>query len=172
MWIRSEVDNDVQYGVVGQLLILLTVANGTPVLAKRMLGDRLSHPLDSGLPFFDGRPLFGRSKTIRGVLIAIVATTLAAPLLGLEFRIGAVVGGTAMVGDLLSSFTKRRLGMPASSRAMALDQVPESALPLLACRDALSLTTADILVGTAVFLVGEVLLSRLLFKMHVRDQPY
>ena len=39
-----------------ELLILLAVANGTPVIAKRILGDRLARPLDGGALFFDGKP--------------------------------------------------------------------------------------------------------------------
>ena len=79
---------------------------------------------------------------------------------------------TAMAGDLLSSFLKRRLGFQSSSQAMGLDQIPKSLFPLLACQLPLSLTAVDILAGTAIFFVGEVLLSRVLFRLHVRDRPY
>jgi CDP-diglyceride synthetase len=155
-----------------QLLILLTLANGSPVVAKLILGKKVSQPADWNLQFVDGRPLLGSSKTIRGLLISIVVTTVCAPLLGLTLTIGLIVGTTAMVGDLLSSFLKRRLALAPSSRAVGLDQIPESLLPLLACRYALSLTAVDIMVGTAIFLVGELVLSRVLFKYHIRDRPY
>ena len=77
-----------------------------------------------------------------------------------------------MAGDLLSSFLKRRLNLPSSSQAIGLDQVPESLFPILACRDALSLTIADIALGVGVFFVGELILSRFLFQVHLRDEPY
>jgi CDP-2,3-bis-(O-geranylgeranyl)-sn-glycerol synthase len=93
-------------------------------------------------------------------------------LLGLTLKIGFVVATTAMAGDLLSSFLKRRLGLQPSSQAVGLDQIPESLFPLLACRQALSLTVLDIVFGTAIFFLGEVLLSRVLFRLHVRDRPY
>jgi len=83
-----------------------------------------------------------------------------------------VVATTAMAGDLLSSFLKRRLALQPSSQAVGLDQIPESLFPLLACRQALSLTVLDIVVGTAIFFLGEVVLSRVLFRLHVRDRPY
>jgi CDP-2,3-bis-(O-geranylgeranyl)-sn-glycerol synthase len=79
---------------------------------------------------------------------------------------------TAMAGDLFSSFLKRRLGLAPSSRATGIDQIPESLFPLLACARLLSLTVVDIAAGTAIFLIGEVVLSRLLFKFHLRDRPY
>ncbi len=160
------------YGVLAQLLILLTVANGSPIIAKWALGDRFSTPLDYGMKFADGRPIFGPSKTIRGILISILVTTAGAPILGLEPQIGSLVAATAMAGDLCSSFIKRRLGRPQGSKATGLDQIPESLLPLLASRWMLSLTAVDILIGTAVFMAGELLLSRLLFMLHIRDRPY
>ena len=49
------------------------MANGTPILAKALLGDRLARPFDGGAVFVDGRPLFGLTKTIRGILVSLVA---------------------------------------------------------------------------------------------------
>lgn len=160
------------YRAVAQLLILLLLANGSPVIAKRVLGETFARPLDNHAGFIDGRPLFGASKTIRGIVVSLLVTTLGAPLLGLEFRIGLLVAATAMAGDLLSSFLKRRLDLAPSSRATGLDQIPESLFPLLACRSALSLTVMDIAAGCAIFFVGEVLLSYLFFRLRLRDRPY
>jgi len=152
--------------------VLLALANGTPVIAKKLLGARGAWPVDGGLTVWDGRPLFGASKTWRGVALAIVVTTGASPLVGLDVTIGAVAGATAMAGDLCSSFLKRRLGFVSSSRAVGIDQVPESLLPFIACRAALPLSIADIVAGVAVFTVGEMLASRLLYRWHIRDRPY
>jgi CDP-2,3-bis-(O-geranylgeranyl)-sn-glycerol synthase len=158
--------------VILQLLVLLMLANGTPVIAKKILGDRYSYPLDGNLRFVDGRPLFGRSKTIRGVVLAVVVATAGAALIGPGWKAGALVGSFAMAGDLLSSFSKRRLNLPSSSRANGLDQVPESLFPLLACRNLLSLAAADIAICVTMFFAGEVLLSRLLYAFNLRDRPY
>jgi CDP-2,3-bis-(O-geranylgeranyl)-sn-glycerol synthase len=158
--------------VLLQLSILLMLANGTPLIAKKMIGDYYSYPLDGNLTFADGRPVFGRSKTIRGVALAVLVTTASASLIGLGWRIGLLVGIFAMAGDLFSSFCKRRLGLPSSSRASGLDQIPESLLPLLACRDLLALTAAEIVLCVVMFVVGEVVLSRLLYAFRLRDRPY
>jgi CDP-archaeol synthase len=158
--------------VILQLMVLLTLANGTPVMAKNILGDRFPYPLDGNVRFVDGRPLLGRSKTIRGVVLAVLVTAAGAPVVGLEWTIGVLVGGLAMIGDLVSSFLKRRMGRPSSSRASGLDQVPESLFPLLACRHLLSLTIADIGACVVLFFIGEVLLSRVLYALHLRDRPY
>jgi hypothetical protein len=155
-----------------QLLVLLTAANGTPIIAKKIFGTRCARPLEAGIMFLDGRPVFGRSKTIRGILFSILITTIVAPFVGMSPAMGALVASTAMAGDLFSSFMKRRLNFPPSSQAIGLDQVPESLLPMLACRDALSLTATDIALGVGIFFIGELLLSRLLYRVHLRDRPY
>ena len=111
--------------LIAKLIVLMSVANGTPVLLKRLIGNRLSQPIDGGIHFVDGRRLLGPSKTIRGALVSVGLTTAAAPLLGLDAAIGALVGAGAMLGDLLSSFVKRRLGFAPSSRLTGFDQIPE-----------------------------------------------
>jgi|SRR5512139_1803505 CDP-2,3-bis-(O-geranylgeranyl)-sn-glycerol synthase len=160
------------YTALAQALILLSVANGSPVIAKRILGEAFSTPVDGGARFFDGRPLLGPSKTIRGVLISLVVTAFAAPLIGLQFKTGLLAATAAMAGDLLSSFLKRRLALAPSSKATGLDQIPEALFPLLACRSELSLAAVDIVAGCVIFLVGEILLSHLFFRLRLRDRPY
>jgi hypothetical protein len=157
---------------IAQVLALLLLANSAPVVAKKILGDRWAWPLDFGIELPDGYRLFGDSKTIRGVALAVVFGWFGAPLIGVSSVLGAEVALLAMTGDLLSSFLKRRLSLPPSSQALGLDQIPESLLPQFACIDALGLTTSDIVAGVVIFLVGELLLSRLLFRLNLRDQPY
>ncbi|PDT75138.1 hypothetical protein CO675_22220 [Bradyrhizobium sp. C9] len=155
-----------------QALALLALANGTPVVAKKIFGQSFALPLDGGLVFLDGQPLFGRSKTIRGILLSVAVTTALAPLIGLDFSVGAIAATAAMAGDLGSSFVKRRLKFPPSSQALGIDQLPESLLSLLACRAALALTAVDIAICVGMFFVGEVVLSRILYRAHLRDEPY
>lgn len=161
-----------QLFLVVQVLVLLAVANGTPVIAKDILGDHFAIPIDGGSKFVDGRPLLGSSKTVRGIFLSILMTSAFGPLVGLDWRIGAIVGTVAMAGDLFSSFLKRRMNLPVGGKAIGLDQIPESLFPLLACRSALPLTALDIIAATAIFFVGELLLSRLLYHFHLRDRPY
>jgi hypothetical protein len=157
---------------IAQLLFLLAIANGTPVIAKDILSKRFSCPVDGGLGFLDGQPLFGASKTVRGIVLSIAVTSLCAPLVELGWDIGFRVGSAAMAGDLCSSFLKRRLRLPPGARTTGLDQLPESLLPILACWDVLSLTLLDAGLIAGVFLLGEMLLSPLLFKIRLRDRPY
>ncbi len=155
-----------------QLLVLLAIANSAPIAGKRLFVNRLARPIDGGLRFFDGRPLFGPSKTIRGLVSAVLVTAAAAPLVGVAWQTGVLIGSLAMAGDLLSSFLKRRLKLPSSSKATGLDQVPESLLPTLACWNILSLSVLDMAVTVVVFFVGEIVLARLSYRLHLRDRPY
>jgi hypothetical protein len=159
-------------GTISRLLLLLTLANGTPVLAKKILGTHFSYPVDTGTSGPDDQALFGTSKTVRGVLLSILFTAICALCLGLPFRTGALIGGGAMAGDLFSSFCKRRMRLPSSSKALGLDQIPESLFPLILCRRTLSLTAIDIVLIVAGFFVGELALSQVLYKIRLRDQPY
>ena len=77
-----------------------------------------------------------------------------------------------MTGDLVSSFVKRRIDLPPSSRASGLDQMPESLFPSLACRDLLSLTIADMAVGVVTCSIEDIVVSRLLYLLRLRDRPY
>jgi CDP-archaeol synthase len=157
---------------LAKILALSALANGTPLAARKIFGSRFSCPVDGGRTFVDGRPLFGPSKTVRGIVASILVTTACAPLIGVDMSVGAMAAGAAMAGDMLSSFLKRRLNLPPSSQAIGLDQVPESLFPMLACRHALSLSIADIVVGVAIFFGGELILSRLLYQLRLRDTPY
>ena len=159
------------YSVV-LLLVLLHVANGTPVMAKWLIGNRWNCALDCGLKLPDGQPLLGPSKTLRGVVLAITATSLVSSLIGLSWTFGAIIGAGAMAGDLVSSFAKRRLKLAPSDMAVGIDQIPESLLPAILARWFLPLSGLDILVTTVLFFVGELLLSRILFILGIRDRPY
>jgi CDP-2,3-bis-(O-geranylgeranyl)-sn-glycerol synthase len=158
--------------VLLKLLLLLGIANGTPVFATKLFKDRFAASLDGGLELSDGYPLFGLSKTIRGIVLSIVCTTLAAVVLDLGFAVGAALAAASMVGDLASSFVKRRLGLKAHAQAFGLDQIPEALLPLLFLRSWLGLSGTDIVVLVAAFIFLGVVGSYLLFKLRIREQPY
>ena len=158
--------------LIGELTLLLALSNGVPVLATKLFGSRYSYPLDGRAHWFDGRPLFGSSKTVRGIVLSVLVTSAGAALIGFGWLMGAAVAGLAMAGDLSSSFVKRRLGLPAGSRATGLDQIPESLFPLLGAERSLALSAGDIMAVLAIFFVGEILLSRVLYRLHIRSRPY
>jgi len=154
------------------ILCLLLTVNAAPILVRLLLGAHWRQPLDGGRIFSDGHPLFGASKTQAGLAAAIAAGALIGWLTGLGASIGVLMGTCAMLGDLLSSFIKRRLGLAASVRALGLDQVPESLLPLLACAPLLDLSWTQISWLTLAFAGAELLLSRTAFHLGFKQHPY
>lgn len=151
---------------------LLICANGTPILLRNIAGKFCNQAIDFGYLLADKRPLFGAAKTWRGLIFATATTSLAADFLGLTWVIGAVFALLAMSGDLLSSFTKRRLGYAPSSRCRLLDVLPESLLPTLMMQQSLHLSYADIACIVLLFFSFEVGVSPLLYRFHIRKRPY
>ena len=154
------------------LVVLILVANGAPILIRNILGDIANCPLDAGKTLSDHYPVFGNSKTWRGVFASVVLTVITALLLGYDFEFGLLVSLLAMIGDLLSSFIKRRLKLQPSRMAPFLDQVPESLFPALYMMQVLSLAWEDVLFIVVVFIVVELVLSKILYRLGVRQRPY
>lgn len=157
--------------IFAQLVVLLIVANGAPVLLRYLLGAP-GHPVDGGLMLSDGRYLLGGSKTWRGLIVAILAAGLVSGIMGLGWWFGLAFGLAAMLGDLLSSFAKRRLGLEAGDRALGLDQLPEALLPTLLAIKQLDAGWVSALGAAVVFTLLNVWGSPLLYRLGIRHRPH
>ncbi|MDP3877107.1 MAG: CDP-archaeol synthase [Methylobacter sp.] len=155
-----------------QAIALLVVANGAPVLSNKILGKRGAWPIDNGFNLRDGQPVFGTSKTWRGLAAAILLSAVAAWLIGLNPLTGALFGALAMVGDLLSSFCKRRMQRRESSRARGIDTIPESLIPIALLKTALAVGWVDVMLVVALFFLIEEFISPLLYRLHIRKRPF
>jgi CDP-2,3-bis-(O-geranylgeranyl)-sn-glycerol synthase len=155
-----------------RVLLLLAAANITPIGAKILLGDRWNAPLDGGLRLADGQRLLGPSKTVRGLVTAVIGATLMGALLRFPLILGAEVGALAILGDAIASFVKRRLRLAPSSRATGLDQIPEALLPLVVLRDGLGLSWLEVGAVTFAFFALEIPLAWLSFRLRLRDRPF
>ena len=99
------------------------VANAAPLL----LGG--GAPIDGGHRFFDGAPIFGAHKTVRGVFAGIIAGTiigLAESLLLQDFGlllVAFMISLGAVLGDLAGAFVKRRLRVEPGKPFPVLDQL-------------------------------------------------
>ena len=147
-------------------LALILIANGLPALLGLLLGP--GRALDGGRVLRDGRPLFGPTKTVRGILAALVAAPIAATALGLAWHIGLLVAVGAMLGDLLASFTKRRLGLTSSTTVPLLDTVPESLIPVLLVMEQLGLDWLDLALLILAFAALDLVLTPLGHRLFPR----
>lgn len=155
-----------------QLLLLIIIANGAPILIRVSLNDAFKQALDFGFKLADNKPIFGDSKTWRGVFAALIATSVAAWLLAYPIETGLLVGVYAVLGDLSSSFIKRRLGKASSSMAPLLDQIPESLFPALMLMSDFKLDLPAVTLLVLIFIIIELLLSHFLYKWGIRKRPY
>lgn len=105
--------------------------NFLPPLANIIWGERFQRPLDGGRLWFDGQPIFGKNKTIRGILFSLLGGMIVSPIVGVSWWVGGLAALLAMSGDLLSSFIKRRFKSPSGTNIFVLDQLFESLFPAL-----------------------------------------
>jgi CDP-2,3-bis-(O-geranylgeranyl)-sn-glycerol synthase len=71
--------------------------------------------------------------------------------MGLSWLVGAGVAALSLLGDLLSSAFKRRLGTAPGAGVPLIDQLPESLLPLVLLALPLGLNLTDVVVVVLVF---------------------
>ena len=154
------------------LLLLIIVANASPIIARNLLANKWNLSIDAGIKFIDGQPLLGTSKTWRGIIAAIMMTSTLSLLLGYSIQTGILIALLAMSGDLVSSFIKRRFKRPSSSMAPLLDQIPESFLPAFFMMPYFQLDIQQILILVTVFIIFELTISKFLFQWGVRKRPY
>jgi CDP-2,3-bis-(O-geranylgeranyl)-sn-glycerol synthase len=155
-----------------QLLTLIIIANGSPILIRLLLNDSFDLAVDFGQKLPDNRRVFGDSKTWRGIIAALVSTAIAAWLFGYLVTTGLLVAAYAVLGDLIASFIKRRLSMPPSSMAPLLDQVPESLLPAWMLMHVFKLDMMSVILLVLTFIIVELSLSHILYRWGVRKRPY
>lgn len=113
-----------------KILLFLLWVNGLPPLLAILLRERFNTPVDGGRLWKDRQPIFGNNKTIRGVMASTLGGALLFPLISLPWWIAGMVAFSAMLGDLLSSFIKRRSNRLAGQSVFFLDQFFEAFLPL------------------------------------------
>jgi len=85
---------------------------------------------------------------------------------------GLLVAIYAILGDLTSSFIKRRLGKPVSSMAPLLDQIPESLLPAFMLMNTFGLNMSNVVLLVLIFIISELMLSHVFYKWGIRKHPY
>ncbi|MGV8074606.1 MAG: CDP-archaeol synthase [Syntrophobacteraceae bacterium] len=137
-----------------KILFLLWLINLAPPLLSHLLEDKWNAPLDGGRLFRDSRPIFGPHKTRRGVIGAILTGILCGALLGFPWWIGLLAAALSVVGDLLSSFIKRRWDTPSGTNIPGLDQGFEGTLPFIALGPYCSLDAWTVIFLIILFSVG------------------
>lgn len=141
------------------------MANMAPIAFNRL--PLLNIPIDFGVKF-RGQPIFGPHKTYRGfavgIAVAIISVYIQKWLLpyAASYQIidysatnlmwlGFLLGFGALAGDLIKSFAKRRVGLPAGKSWVPFDQVDWVIGAVLATSLVANFTTKQILLALVVF---------------------
>ena len=155
-----------------ELFVMMVLANGAPVVAAGLLKGIWSAPVDGGRLWKDGRPILGKSKTWRGVVSGALACGLFSLITGLGFIFGVVFGVFGLIGDMLSSFIKRRRDLASSARAVGLDQIPEALLPMLLAMWWLPVSGWVVIGVVVLFTLSNIFASPLLYRIGIRWHPH
>lgn len=158
-----------------KLLALLWTVNFLPPLVAQIFEQRGNRPLDGNRVFFDGRPVFGPHKTVRGVVAGVCAGFLTGLALGFPWWLGTGAGILSMAGDLFSSFLKRRLSFLSGDVVPGLDQTPEGIFPFLLLAPYFSLSPGCVFGCVLLFGIGayfgSLFLNRVLLKKPFETYP-
>ena len=156
------------------------VANASPVV----LGG--GPAIDGGRTLWDKRPVFGKGKTWKGLVLGILAGTIVGAILAflvpatLAFNLPLLdrlylalfLSAGALAGDLTGSFTKRRIGLKSGAQSVFLDQLPFLFFALLFALP-FHVPTLEEIVFLALLTVGmHVLTNRLAFLLRLKKVPW
>lgn len=123
-----------------KILIILIATNAAPLISATLYARRRRRPLDNGRILGDGYRLLGENKTLVGLFSGIGAAGILCFIIGLPLASGLLISGASLLGDLLTSFIKRRLGLAEGETAFFLDHLLEGALPLWVCKGLFSIS--------------------------------
>lgn len=117
--------------LVSAILYILPayVANGSPVVVVRLIGK--ATPMDLGAKAWDGRRILGDGKTFEGFfsgialgsIVGLILIALGNPASYRSILEPLILSLGAMLGDILGSFIKRRLGLKRGQPAPGMDQL-------------------------------------------------
>lgn len=149
------------------------VANASPVLIK---GD---HPIDRGARFIDGKPLLGAHKTWEGFIAGVLGAYIAGSTLAIVFSdpqypvFSLGCGVSALLGDMLGAFIKRRLGLKPGEPLIPLDQLDFALAStayyyLLGVREVVE-NTAYVVVSLALIFVLHVVTNYVAYLMGLKQ---
>lgn len=161
--------------IVDTVLVYLPamISNATPTFIRK------GTPLDKGKVFIDGRRILGDGKTIEGLIVGLYfgfvvsfSYTIVFGHYVLALQLLASSLG-ALLGDIIGSFIKRRIGIPRGGRALILDQLDfylgANALLLIT---GFKINVWVFLVGAVIVLVLHVITNRIAYMLGLKNVPW
>lgn len=167
--------------IVNFFLIYLPpmVANGSPVVISKFMK---THPIDFGKKWRDGKRILGDGKSFEGAFGGILAGEITAILIGyfegmLEdlSLTGGIASIGAILGDIIKSFFKRRLGIERGNSLPLADQLDfylGATIAVLLCNKCMHPTIDSFLFGVILIPALHVLTNFFAYKLGLKDVPW
>lgn len=142
------------------------------------------HRLDFEADFLDGRPVLGKSKTLRGTFFGIMLGMVSVTVFWLFFPeytalltdnylvYGLMLCLGAIIGDAVASFFKRRLGLSPGREVLLLDQLDFVAGGLAFTAYLYLPTVFELLVLAAATLLVHKASNFIAFKLKLKHVPW
>jgi CDP-2,3-bis-(O-geranylgeranyl)-sn-glycerol synthase len=169
------------------LLVPAYAANMSPVIFRGSF-KFLAYPIDCNLKL-NGKPIFGKNKTFRGLIFAIIAGMVLGyiqfllrdiPMFQiisiLDYSwwpiIGFLLGFGAISGDLIESFFKRRVGIGPGKPWIPFDQIDFVVMALLFLLIHHNPGLGIWIIGIALTFVLDIIVNHLAFYFRIRNEKW
>lgn len=161
-------------------------ANMAPVIVKKI--NILKIPLDFNKTL-KNKPIFGKNKTFRGLIFGVVFSTIITymqfQLYNMDFfknlsllnysnwlLFGILIGFGALIGDLVKSFIKRRIGIAPGNRFLPWDQTDFIFGAFLFTYFLVKPSIAVIATTLLLSFVLHITVNHIAFYLHIRDEKW
>ena len=175
------------HGVLNSIINFIIVylppmaANGAPVV---FMHNRKGRPLDFGFKWIDGRRVLGDGKTIEGALIYIASGVIVSAIISLALNnhmytkvivTGTVASIGALIGDIIESFFKRRIGLPRGAHLPLADQLDfyiGANIALILCSHCIKPMLQSYIAGVILIPVLHIVTNKVAFKLGLKKVPW
>ncbi len=156
------------------------IANCTPIIAAKIpILKQWSYPVDS-YQTFRGKRILGDHKTIRGLIVGIlaaIATAIIQQYLYKVTTINPIVFGTACAigalgGDMTKSFLKRQFGIASGQRWFPFDQLDYIIGGILATSFFIQLSFSQYALIAIVWFALHIIFSKIGYLLKLKSVPY
>ena len=168
------------------LMLPAYFANMAPVIAKKI--NFLDYPVDFGKKL-GSKPVFGRHKTFRGfffgILFAIIIAYAQFRLMETDslraisildyskwLLIGFLMGFGALLGDLIKSFFKRRIGIEPGNNFIPFDQTDFVAGALIFTMLAFELSWQIFIVSLLLSFILHIIVNHISYWLKIRNEAW
>ena len=128
-------------------------------------------PLDGGEKWLDGKPFLGGHKTLRGCIVGVITGLLIGILQG-SFYAGLTQGLGAILGDLISSFLKRRWDIAPGEGFPLLDQLDFIVAAIILSQSYTRASLQEMLIILVVTVPIHYFMNYLAWLIKIKENPW